>query len=57
MQGEFQEFLDIIKIYTSSSNDEARVIVKSLFSKNPSEYALNMYHQAISKISQIHDRN
>ena len=57
MHGEFQELLDIIKIYTSTSNDEARVIVKSLFSKNPSEYATDMYQQAISKISQLYDRD
>jgi len=57
MQGEFKELLDIIKIYTSASNDEARVIVKSLFSKNPSEYANDMYQQTISKISQLYDRD
>ena len=57
MHGEFQEMLNIIKIYTSVSDDEARVIVKSLFSKNPSDYAIDMYQQAISKISQLYDRD
>ena len=57
MHGEFQELLNIIKIYTSASDYDARIIVKSLFSKNPSDYAIDMYQQAISKISLLYDRD